>query len=502
MKPRTCSALTLAFVLFTILATAWISYDIFEHMPHVEDEFANLWQAHVMAQNQISLPSPPVPRAFLVPFVVDYQDMRFAKYPPGWPAALSLGVRVGATYLVNPLLAGLSVWLIYRLGSKISRPEIGLLAAILAATSPMLLMLSGTLMPHPLSLFLTLAFILAWMDLFPSKKQLSGNPNDLPEGLLIVVAGLSLGLLVLTRPLTAVGVGFPFILHGLIILVRGPRRKRWQAALTALIVLTVASLMLLWQVALTGDPWLNLYTLWWPYDKVGFGPGFGHAEGGHNLVLAVLTMRCNLRAGVHDFFGWPYISWLFLPFGLIALRRNRNGWMALTISPSLVVVHLAYWVGSWLFGPRYYYEALPGLAGISALGIAWIGGWIGKAVRWAPQRRIASLILVFLLVLMDLSMYLPTRLSGMRGLYGVDGTAKQTVLEADLRRALIIVHTTGTWYDYGELVTLGPPYQNGDLLLAISQGGNTNAQLLEAYPDIPVLHYYAADPNTFYETKR
>ncbi|MGD8813973.1 MAG: hypothetical protein PVI78_05800 [Anaerolineales bacterium] len=502
MNHRACSVIALTLVLFTIAATAWISFSIFEHMPHVEDEFANLWQAHVMAQNEIALPSPPVPSAFLVPFVVDYQGLRFAKYPPGWPAALSLGVRVSATYLVNPLLAGLSVWLIYRLGSKIARPEIGVLAALLAATSPMLLMLSGTLMPHPLSLFLTLAFILAWMDLFPHRKLIADERSKLPAGLLMAIAGMSLGLLILTRPLTAAGIALPFMLHGLIVVFQGPRRKRWQAAITAMIVLAMASLMLLWQAALTGDPWLNLYTLWWPYDKVGFGPGFGHSEGGHNLLSALLTMRCNLRAGMHDLFGWPYSSWLFLPFGLFALRRNRDGWMALAIFPSLVVVHLAYWVGSWLFGPRYYFEAIPGLAITSALGIAWLGGWIGKAVRWLPQRRISSLAIVFLLVLINLSMYLPIRLDGMRGLYGVEGIAKQQVQDADLGRVLIIVHTTGTWYDYGNLVTLGPPYRDGDLLLAISQGEKTNEQLLEAYPDLPILHYYAANPTTFFETKR
>jgi hypothetical protein len=176
--------------------------------------------------------------------------------------------------------------------------------------------------------------------------------------------------------------------------------------------------------------------------------------------------------------------------------------MALAIFPSLVVVHLAYWVGSWLFGPRYYFEAIPGLAITSALGIAWLGGWIGKAVRWLPQRRISSLAIVFLLVLINLSMYLPIRLDGMRGLYGVEGIAKQQVQDADLGRVLIIVHTTGTWYDYGNLVTLGPPYRDGDLLLAISQGEKTNEQLLEAYPDLPILHYYAANPTTFFETKR
>ncbi len=501
MKPRTCSALALALMLLTMAGTAWISYSIFEHMPHVEDEFANLWQAHVMAENQISLPSPPVPKAFMVPFVVDFQGQRFAKYPPGWPTTLSLGVRIGATFLVNPLLAGLSVWLIYRLGSKIARPEIGLLASLLAAASPMLLMLSGTLMPHPLSLFLTLAFMLAWMDLFPRQADAAGESPVVPAGLLMAVAGLCLGLLALTRPLTAIGVALPFLIHGLVLLVRGPHRKRWQVVVIALLAMAVAGLMLLWQAALTGDAWLNLYTLWWPYDKVGFGPGFGHAERGHSLRSAIRTVGSNFRAGVHDFFGWPYASWLFLPFGMLALRRNRDGWMALAVFPSLVAVHLTYWVGSWLFGPRYYFEALPGLAITSALGIAWLGGWIGKAGRWLSVRRRAVVVLVGLLFMVNTCMYLPPRLDGMKGLYGVYGGAQQPVLDADLGRALIIVHTTGTWYDYGNLVTLGPPYLDGDLLLAISQGSKTNEQLAEAFHELPVYHYYVANPSSFYETQ-
>ena len=81
---------------------------------------------------------------------------------------------------------------------------------------------------------------------------------------------------------------------------------------------------------------------------------------------------------MHDLFGWPYLSWLFLPFGLIALRRSREGWLLFGIFPSLVFVYLFYWIGSWLLGPRYYYEALPGLAITSAAGVVWLGGWMGS----------------------------------------------------------------------------------------------------------------------------
>jgi hypothetical protein len=502
VKPRICSILALALAILTAVACAWIAHNIFENVPHVEDEFANLWQAHAMAKNEVYLPSPPMPRAFLVPFVIDYEGRRFAKYPPGWPATLSLGVRAGNPYLVNPLLAGLAVWMIYRLGSKISRPEIGLLAALLAAVSPMLLMLSATIMPHSLSLFLVLAFILAWLEMFPHQAAPDSERPQIPAWLLILIAGLSLGALALTRPLTAVGVAIPFAVHGAIILIRGSRKQRICAVLTAVLVVAIALLLPLWQAALTGKPWLNPYTLWWPYDQVGFGPGHGRGEDGHDLLAGLGNMIFSMRSAIHDLFGWPYLSWLFLPFGIVALRRNRDGWLAFGVFLSLVVVHWAYWVGSWLFGPRYYYEALPGLAITSALGVAWLGGWIGNASRWLFQRRVASVVLAFLLILINITMYLPLRIGGMHGLYGVDRSAQLPVENADLGQSLIIVHTVESWYEYGVLITLGPPYMEGDLLLAISRGIEKDEELMGYYPELPVFHYYPDQPTEFFEDPR
>ena len=502
MRSRTCSIIALTLAVLTALACAWISRNILESMPHVEDEFANLWQAHVMAENEIYLPSPPLPQAFLVPFVIDYQGQRFSKYPPGWPATLSLGVRAGIPYLMNPLLAGLAVWLIYRLGCKIAGPGVGLLAALLAAVSPMLLMVSGTLMPHALSLFLALAFMLAWLDMFPFRPALEQKRRQIPDWLLILTAGLSLGTLALTRPMTAVGVAIPFAVHGLIILIRGSRKQRIHAISTAMLVLAVASLLLLWQAALTGDPWLNTYTLWWPYDSVGFGPGHGRGEGGHDLAAAITNTRFSLRSGIHDLFGWPYISWLFLPFGLLALRRNRDGWLALAGLPSLILVHFVYWIGSWLFGPRYYYEALPGVAVVSALGVAWLGGWVGNASRWLPLRRVGSVVLICILVLVNITMYLPPRIGGLRGLYGVNRAAMHPVREADLGQSLLIVHTAESWYEYGRLITLGRPFAESDLILVFSRGDATDDKVIDFYPDLPVYHYYPDQPTEFYEARR
>ncbi|MGD8760298.1 MAG: hypothetical protein PVJ07_08610, partial [Anaerolineales bacterium] len=405
MKLRRADVFGLLLALVAVLASAWVSSNIYERLPHLEDEIANLWQAEVMAEGKLHLASPPEPWSFMVPFVVDYQGLRFAKYPPAWSAALSLGVRAGAPWLVNPILAGFSVWLIYGLGRKIAGEGVGLLAALLSVTSPMFLMLFGSLLCHGLSLFLALAFTHAWIDLFPSRRRQEQIHKKSPAWLLVMVAGLSLGLLALTRPLTALGIGMPFAVHGLILLIRGPSGARKRALAVAGITVAMASLLPLWHAAVTGDPWLNPYTLWWSYDKVGFGPGVGRNEGGHSLSIALINTHANLRAGVHDLFGWTHLSWLFLPFGMWALRRSRDGLMTLSAFPSLVLLYMAYWVGFWLLGPRYYFEALPGLAITSAAGIAWLGAWMGsrRGFRW--RRPLAIAVLAILLV-MNLFFYL------------------------------------------------------------------------------------------------
>ena len=66
------------------------------------------------------------------------------------------------------------------------------------------------------------AFVLAWLDL-------TGTPDGrIPPWVLALAAGLSLGLLALTRPLTAVALAVPFGLHGMALLARGswPIRRR------------------------------------------------------------------------------------------------------------------------------------------------------------------------------------------------------------------------------------------------------------------------------------
>lgn len=498
-KERFLDVLALLLALSGLNIAARVSDDVFERIPHLEDEFAYLWQAEVMAEGQISQPSPENPRAFLVPFVIDHEGQRFGKYPPGWPAALSIGARINNPWLVNSLLAGLSLWLIYRLGTKLLGRGVGLLAELLTLSSPMFLMLSGSLLSHTLSLCLALVFQLAWLDSFP--LGIMSREQRAPDKLVLITGGTSLGLLALTRPLTAAAVAIPFALHGAYLLARGVPGEKKKLLLLALVTLGVTSLLLIWQWALGGSSFRNLYTLWWPYDRLGFGPDIGVTESGHNLYWALQNTHFNLSAGLHDLFGWPYLSWLFIPFGLVVLCPKRNGKLVLAVFVSLVIAYGMYWPASWLYGPRYYFEGLPSLAICSAAGAAWLGGWLGKwggQVRW---RRLAVFALAGLLVALNIIFYIPARVWGMRGLYQITREPMDTLAEIADDDALIIVHTR-KWFEYARLLPLTEPFRESDLKICSSYGLEADEEIIRLFPDRRAYHYYPDAPQRLYPEPR
>jgi len=159
---------------------------------------------------------------------------------------------------------------------KICNSATGLLAALLTVTSPFFLMISGSLDSNVWSLVLSIIFVLAWLDTFHLGARQDPNSNKvLPSWVTITIAGLSLGLLVITRPLTALGVSLPFFLHGMVLLWRGNGRVRRHVLAVGAIALLVGSLFLAWQFAVTGNAFTNPYTLWWSFDRIGFGPGIG-----------------------------------------------------------------------------------------------------------------------------------------------------------------------------------------------------------------------------------
>jgi hypothetical protein len=359
----------LGLMLFAFACSAVMSRTVFERMPHLEDELAYLFQARTLAGGNLVIPSPQPQAAFWQPFVVDYEGTRFGKYTLGWPLHLMPGEWLGGQFwFINAAFSALAVGVTYRVVRQVfSKQDVAVVSAALVAFSPMALLLNASLMGHTVALF--------WTGLFISACWSLETGRTARERLLWgVAAGVAMGLLVITRPATALAVAIPFAAYSAIRLLRLFLRQRRallpaftpRAALAG-ITLAFALLIPLYNHQATGDARQNLYTLVWEYDRIGFGPGYG--RNGHTLEKGVRHMRFDLSLTAADLFGWQAepltdetgavrapladhflnqadyypvvgLSWALLPLGFIVAFGRRSwayflwglvglGWLAL-----------------------------------------------------------------------------------------------------------------------------------------------------------------------------
>jgi hypothetical protein len=157
------------------------------------------------------------------------------------------------------------------------------------------------------------------------------------------------------------------------------------------------------------------------------------------------------------------------------------------------LVYAAYWVGSWVYGPRYYVEALGAFSVLTAAGIAALAGWL-SARGTSRLRSLSISALVLVLLALNVGFYMPARLQQMTGLYGMNLAARVRLQAAAPAKALVIVHPAHSWTEYGTLLTLTPPFAEGDLLLAYTRGSEQDLRLVQTYADWPAYEYYPGDP--------
>lgn len=508
---------------FSFFMSALISRTVFERLPHLEDEVAYLYQAKLLAGGHSIIPSPEPRRAYWQPFIVDRGGLRFGKYSLGWPGTLAGGVVIGQPWVVNAWLAALTVALVYRLGSDVFNRDTGVLASALTAFSPMALLLNGTLMGHTATLFWVALFLWAYWQLEHRRRPLRWG----------VIAGVALGMILINRPLTAVGVALPFVLWSAVRVGRwgmpliftqnfgkvsgmnyhAPTDNSEHWRIRALFVLATVTLFVgavipLYNLAATGDATQNLYVFVWSYDKVGFGEGFGRH--GHTLEKGIRQARWDLSLTAADLFGWQLgtitpelqdhlrensdtwpvvgVSWILLPFGMWIGRKRRWVWLLLGVMVSLVAVHTAYWIGSQRYSTRYYYEGLIAAALLSAIPLAWLAR---RWKRW-PVYLGLGVVLVY-----SLYAYSTPRITA---LYRFNQIGPELIEAVEARRVddrPILALVTGNnvrWRAYGALMTVTSPYLDSEIVAALdnTQPG-VREQILARFPERQVIELLAED---------
>jgi hypothetical protein len=461
-----------------ILATT-VSWAVFNAMPHLEDEQANLYQAKVFASGEVSVPQPSItPYAFAIPFIVNKDGRLFGKYTPGYPLLLALGTLIDQAWLINSLAAVLTVLGAYLLGRDLFDPNTGLLAAALGSISPMFVMLSGTLLAHPTAMAALIFF--AWLFV---RARRTDEPNRLAVA---IGAGASIGLALIIRPWTAIAIGAPFALLALIDLIRSRLKLLPVFILMAIAFVLVASIYPLFNWATTGSPTTNTYLLHWPYDSVGFGPQVGRGEDGHTFEKAKINFNLDWPQFNEVLLGWPVIgtfglAWLPIILGLVWRPFNPRAW-ALLIPPALLIAaYLLYWARSGgLYGPRYYSEGLPFLWIAAAYGLIKAG-----SIKW--PRRLIKVVLPFMLL------WTIWECEGrfMEGfsLYGINRQDTNVIAAANIHHAIVFV-SASYWTDYANLSWLNQPIlERGDIIFAQDLGEVGDNFIVQEFPDRKVYYY-------------
>ncbi|MBE7556603.1 MAG: hypothetical protein HS126_36590 [Anaerolineales bacterium] len=517
MLSRHISVFALIVICLTAFLTiAFLSDQIFEHVPHSEDEVAYIFQAKVFAKNRLTAPMPRYRQAFWTPFVVDYQSQRFGKYPPGWPALLSLGVRLNALWLINTLLAAATLALIAWLGRCFYNSDprclkdiggqmgqhLGLWTAGLGLATPGFLFLSSSFLSHPASLFWSTLALVALFHLTTGTRFT----------FYALLTGLCLGAAFITRPFAGVGIGLAVGMFLLVLVLR--REIHWTILLwLALGGLATSALQPLYWWAMTGEPTFNAYLLVWPYDRVGFGPDIGPY--GYTLTDAIfINTRLKLAALAAGLFGWPgWSNLLFLPIPFLARRATRWDWLLLGTILSLIFVHIFYWAFGGTDGgfPRYYYDALPAFLLLTVRGIQISGemladwpkqvlrlrgvgvregesqtpsltlpllGGGNSYLRWLP----VGLVIIF--IAYNLIWNLPPLLAAQKGKYGITAAQLQAVKRANLSEpALVIVKNVKKWSDFAAPFAANSPTFDGPVVYASDEGPELTQKLREEFKE-------------------
>jgi hypothetical protein len=362
------SRLTLAlaalvfFIVTTVIATAGL-----EQFPNSADEFAYLFQAEQLSEGKLWDSVHPLPDFFEFHHLSQKDGKWIGRFPPGWPAVLSLAYILHVPpFLINTFLGVVCVFVMFSVAKRFYDEKIAMWATITIVFSSFFIFNSATFFSHIITLLEGLLFVY-FCHRFIQARRLTDA----------LVAGVFLGMLVMTRQLTAL---IFFVSLGVYFLYKIRLQAFLPLAMMGIGMLPFVGCFLWYNYKITGDALVPV-TMWTNADEaLGFVKGHTPAQG-----LKFTMKRLIL------FVYWASPSLLILYF-MYVLRRLK-GYRKLLIHPEdylflfLIIGYFFYYhSGGNQYGPRFYLEGLPFLV------IFVVAKTLRTNLRWAKVFLFLGLI--------------------------------------------------------------------------------------------------------------
>lgn len=345
--------------LFTLLLCGWLSGALFHHVPHVNDSLNQYIHAKFVASGHVSLPSHPLKEFFDSGWMIN--DGRwYSPYSPAHVVMLAAGHLAGLPWLVNPIVGALTVVAVYFLAEELYGRVTARLAAWLTVCCPLIIFMSSEFMNHATALLFTTLFMLYFLRTLRTKHWRDA-----------LLAGLSLGMIALTRPFTALALCAPYALLALWHLYKKFRAHFTPFVFMALGLFACALFQMWWNWQTTGDPLVFAYYHMWGTEGLpGLGKNpWGAAGSPHTVAEGISILGLRFVTMNEMLFEWRLPSLTFILLLFIGGGVRRQDGILLATYLSLVCIHALFQGKSDVFGPRYHYESVGALVILTAAAI-------------------------------------------------------------------------------------------------------------------------------------
>jgi hypothetical protein len=329
-------------------------------LPHIADEATYLFEARLLAAGVARAPALDSSLVALtgVRFTTLYQGGWMGGFLPGWPLVLAVFWLAGIPWLVTPLLLVVNIWLIGIWSARHFGEEVAGWTCWLAAFSPALIPIHGSLMADPMALTCLLGAVL----LFEKDHWFA--------------AGTAASAAILTRPAALFFVTGALVAE-VVLRWAGPHRVKVRQGICFLLGgVPGFGLLLLWNFAATGSAWISPYSLAAPAAFQGAAVYEGLVIH-HDLVAAGINLWMNTVAMAVDLLGWPGLAWLPVVLGAFWGGSWKQGGALRGGVLGLILGHGGYFHPGFAFGPRFYLVAVPWLLASASTGLAVLSRWRG-----------------------------------------------------------------------------------------------------------------------------
>lgn len=471
----------LALGVLAILMSVVVHHWVYPAYSWNRDEPVYLWQVHALRDGQI-LPTDGGMPAFFQPWLSGHGDgYFFSQYTLGWPIILMVGEIVfgtaAAALAFGTLLAVVGTYAFAR--TITGERTVSLTAAVLMLASPILAIQSGVYLGYLFTLGLGLLFGAALVTGFQRR-----------EPRLLVVAGLLVGWIFMTRPFDAVLWAAAFGLYLLVVHWHEWKRLAIGAAWAGLGVLPLVIATLAYNKKVTGTFTEFPITAADPLDTFGFGlrrlmPTFGKDD--YTVGVAIRSTGKNGLFLPLFLFG-SYLGVVVAAFGVWIRRRERSTLAMLFLMAAFPLGYFFFWgmhvsaATTTLSGPIYFIPLFAPLVVLMATAI----------VTWWRHRRAVGIAALAILAVVTVPFAVNridvnTRISESQ-IPWRDGA------DAVHGKSIVFIQQSGAYLLFLNPFSSNPANLDGRILWATDQGAG-NLDLIAQHPDrTPYLQQTSVPP--------